>query len=240
MGPFKRVQTWSQIFVNGFNFHTHKYGKHKSTMNYGVCVSSADGGDYFGIVDDIIQLEYTGHQKKYKTMLFKCSWMDCGRGMNVHEQYKIVEVNHTKKYPKYDPFVLSYQATQVYYSSYPSLRRDRVQWWAVFKTHARSDVNAPVDDQVLQAIAAQEHSTLCPPDDILGYDDGDESDGSDSEDVVLMSDESDGEEDESSVGSSDSDEDSLGDVILDDSSDEYSSKSSSNKNIDDSSDESLD
>ncbi|XP_021731017.1 nucleolar transcription factor 1-B-like [Chenopodium quinoa] len=68
-------------------------------MTYRVCVSSEDGGEYCGILDDIIELVYTGPKKKYKTIFFKCSWMDCGRGMNIHEQYKLVEVNHTKKYP---------------------------------------------------------------------------------------------------------------------------------------------
>ena len=106
--PSKRARTWRQLVVNGFNFHTHAYGKHKSTMNYGVCVSSEDGGEYFGIIDDIIELVYTGRNREYKTIVFKCSWFDCGRGMIRHEQYKLVDVNHTKKYPKYDPFVLSY------------------------------------------------------------------------------------------------------------------------------------
>lgn len=231
MGPSTRVKTWNQIFVNGFNFQTFEYGKNKSTMNYGVCVSSADGVHYYGILDDIIEVEYSGRKRQYKTILFKCSWMDCGRGMNVHEQYKIVEVNHTKKYPKYDPFVLSYQVSQVYYASYPSLKRDRAQWWAVFKTHARSDIDAPVDDKVLQAIAAEEQSTLCPPNDILGYvDDGDESDLSDNE----LEDEQISDDDESSIGSSESDEDDLPDVILDDSSDDYSSdKCNSDEQMDD-------
>ncbi|XP_021735138.1 uncharacterized protein LOC110701823 [Chenopodium quinoa] len=149
MRPFKRVRTWNQIFVGGFNFHTQSYGKHKSTMNYGVCVSSEDGEEYFGILNDIIELIYTDPEKEYKTILFSCSWMDCGKGMNIHEQYKLVEVNHTKKYPKYDPFVLSYQVSQVYYASYPSLKRDRVQWWVVFRTQARSVIDAPVDLEFL-------------------------------------------------------------------------------------------
>ena len=233
--------------MNGFNFHTYRHGKNKSTMNYGVCVSSTDGEDYFGILDDIIELEYTGPKHKYNTVVFKCNWMDCGRGMKMHEQYKIVELNHTKKYPKYEPFVLSYQVSQVYYASYPSLRRDRMQWWAVFKTQARSDVDAPVDEQVLQARIADKQSTLCPPNEILGYDRGDEFEGSESEsesefedDVVMMSEHED-DDDESSVGSSDedSDEDDV-DVVLDDSSDEYSSDHSSDKSNDESSDESSD
>ena len=99
MGPFKKVRTWSQIFVSGFNFHTQDYDKHKSTFNYGVSVASQDGGEYYGILNDIIELVYTGPIREYKTIVFKYSWMDCGKGMNIHEQYKIVELNHTKKYP---------------------------------------------------------------------------------------------------------------------------------------------
>jgi len=150
--------------------------------------------------------------------------------MNVHEQYKIVDVNHTKKYPKYDPFVLSYQVSQVYYASYPSLKRDRAQWWAVFKTQARSDIDAPVDDQVLQALtAAQEQSTVCPPDDIVGYVDDDEGDVlEDEEDELMMS-----EDDESSIGSSESDEDDLEDFVLQDSSsDGFSSDENNDESVD--------
>ncbi|XP_021752460.1 uncharacterized protein LOC110717966 [Chenopodium quinoa] len=188
MRSFKRVRTWKQIFVGGFNFHTHAHGKHKSTMNYGVCVSSEDGGE----------------------------------GMNIHELYKLVEVNHTKKYPKYDPFVLSYQVTQVYYASYPSLKRDRVQWWAVFKTQARSVVDAPVDLEFLQAPSPQVHATLCPPNDIPDYVVDDDDDIG----FIVSSD----EDDEFSINSSDSDEDDDIDVLLDDSSDDSSSDSSDDIN----------
>ncbi|XP_021736214.1 uncharacterized protein LOC110702775 [Chenopodium quinoa] len=213
MRPFKRVRTWNQIFVGGFNFHTQSYGKHKYTLNYGVCVSIEDGGEYFGILNDIIELVYTGPEKEYKTILFSCSWMDCGKGMNIHEQYKLVEVNHTKKYPKYDPFVLSYQVSQVYYASYPSLKRDRVQWWVVFRTQARLVIDAPVDLEFLQGPSPQVHATLCPPNDIPDYEL--DSDDDDDDGFIISSD----EEEEESIGSSDSDEEEDIDVFLDDTSD---------------------
>ncbi|XP_021748715.1 uncharacterized protein LOC110714491 [Chenopodium quinoa] len=211
MGPFKKVRTWSRIFVSGFNFHTQDYG-------------SQDGGEYFGMLQDIIEVVYTGAIREYKTILFKCSWMDCGKGMNIHEQYKLVEVNHTKKFPKYDPFVLSYQVGQVYYAPYPSLKRDRFQWWAVFKTQERSVVDAPVDPEFLQGTKTRECSTLCPPNDIPDYgDDGHAFVVSEGEDDDIVS----ASEDESSVGSSDNEEGSEEDeediVVFYDSTDDNSS-----------------
>ncbi|XP_021773298.1 uncharacterized protein LOC110737240 [Chenopodium quinoa] len=224
VGPFKKFRTWSRIFVSGLNFHTQDYGRHKGTINYGVCVSSQDGGEYFGMLQDIIEVVYTGAIPEYMTILFKCSRMDCGRGINIHEQYKVVDVNYTKKYPIYDPFVLSYQVGQVYYAPYPSLKRDRFQWWAVFKTQARSVVDAPVDPEFLQGAQTRECSTLCPPTDIPDYsDDGRAFVVSEGEDDDIVS----ASEDESSVGSSDNEEGSDKDeddiVVFYDSTDDNSS-----------------
>ncbi|XP_057246755.1 uncharacterized protein LOC130589506 [Beta vulgaris subsp. vulgaris] len=58
MGPSRQVRTWNQFFVNGYNFHKQEYGKNKSTMNYGVCVQAADRADYFGILEEVIELMY--------------------------------------------------------------------------------------------------------------------------------------------------------------------------------------
>ena len=74
--------------------------------------------------------------------------MDSFSGLNVHEQYKLIEINHSKKYPKYDPFVLSYQVSQVYYAPYPSLSKVRVQWWEVFQTKTRCLIETSVDSLI--------------------------------------------------------------------------------------------
>ncbi|XP_057247422.1 uncharacterized protein LOC125492892 [Beta vulgaris subsp. vulgaris] len=170
MGPSTLVRTWNGYYVNGYNFQTQGSSKHKSTMNYGVCVSNDGGSDFFGILDDVIELKFTGALRQYNTILFKCNWMDNVRGMNI-DQYKLVEVNHTKKYPKFDPFVLSYQVSQVYFAPYPSLKRDRAQWWAVFRTKARSVIDAPVDFDFLQETSVGT-PTLSDPSDIPDYEEG--------------------------------------------------------------------
>jgi len=144
LGPSRKVVTWNRYSANGFKFQTFEYGKSKARCNYGVTISSLDDNEYYGIVEDIFELCYNGRERGYKTVLFKCQWMDNSvAGTRVHDRYKLVEVNHTRTYSKYDPFILAHQAHQVYFASSPSTSNDRQQkqWWAVFKTKARSEVD---------------------------------------------------------------------------------------------------
>ncbi|XP_057248185.1 uncharacterized protein LOC104903047 [Beta vulgaris subsp. vulgaris] len=78
--------------------------------------------------------------------------MDNVRGMNI-DQYKLVEVNHTKKYPKFDPFVLSYQ------------------------DKGKVLIDAPVDFDFLQETSVGT-PTLSDPSDIPDYEEGDDEEES--------------------------------------------------------------
>nr|GMC79747.1 uncharacterized protein LOC110608905 [Ipomoea batatas] len=123
------------------------YGGAKETMNSGVCIKginySVDESDYYGRLVEVVQVEYPGLPIK-RTILFKCEWFDpTSVGMKVHPKYKLVEVNHKRRFNLYEPFVLAMQAAQVYYCTYPSLRRDKFDWWAVCKIKARSNVEVP-------------------------------------------------------------------------------------------------
>nr|GLL19544.1 uncharacterized protein LOC109149905 [Ipomoea trifida] len=146
-GPLRSVNTYSGYYVNGFKFHTIGYGGAKETMNSGVCIKginySVDESDYYGRLVEVVQVEYPGLPIK-RTILFKCEWFDpTSVGMKVHPKYKLVEVNHKRRFNRYEPFVLAMQAAQVYYCTYPSLRRDKLDWWAVCKIKARSNVEIP-------------------------------------------------------------------------------------------------
>ena len=46
-------------------------------------------------------------------------------------QYNLVDVNPSKPYPKYDPFVLAQQGIQVYYANCPGAPRSRANLMAV-------------------------------------------------------------------------------------------------------------
>ena len=51
---------------------------------------------------------------------------------------------------KYEHFVLVQQAMQVYYASYPSLKRDKTDWWAVCKIKARRKIKEHWKDRAYQ------------------------------------------------------------------------------------------
>ena len=93
-------------------------------MNCGVCVTGTGEGEfeneYYGILREVIEIEYPGEPLK-KCVLLNCDWFDPtpNRGMRVNKSYGIVEIRHDRRYNKYDPFILAYVATQVYYMSYP-------------------------------------------------------------------------------------------------------------------------
>jgi hypothetical protein len=146
-GPLNIVHTWPIYFVNGYKFHTTSWSEGKATANNGVSVKGTDYGqcqyDYYGNLDEIVQLEYPGEPIK-RVVLFKCSWFDptSNIGTRVHKHHGIVEVNSQRRYSKYEPFILAQQAIQVYYTPYPEKRRDNTNWLVVIKTKARSTIDA--------------------------------------------------------------------------------------------------
>lgn len=211
LGPIRKVKTWKRYNINGFNFHTFDYGKNKARCNYGVNICSVDEVNYYGILEDIIELTYCGNNRVYTTVLFKCEWMDpASLGTRVHERYKLVEVKHTRRYPKYDPFVLAHQAQQVYFAPYPTTTNDRSQnqWWAVFKMKARSEIDAPVDLTFFQEDVGSTGATLSPcydGDNIYDdeYDDSEEVEEGENEYVLSTKNNDDENENEESENSDD-------------------------------------
>ncbi|KAL0689584.1 hypothetical protein Bca4012_089262 [Brassica carinata] len=68
--------------------------------------NASDEADYYGILTDIIQIEYEG-AVDLKITLFKCKWYDpkIGRGTR-RSNGGIVDILSSRKYYKYDPFIL--------------------------------------------------------------------------------------------------------------------------------------
>ena len=105
-GPRRNYRSWPIYHTRGYTFHTHNHGQNRKTQHYGVCVPGTNETDYYGLIQEIMMVEYHG-DVGLKVMIFKCSWFDTteNRGMRIHPS-GLVDVSPRRQYAKYDPFVL--------------------------------------------------------------------------------------------------------------------------------------
>ncbi|XP_013601902.1 PREDICTED: uncharacterized protein LOC106309422 [Brassica oleracea var. oleracea] len=137
-GPHRNYTSWPIYFSRGYCFHTHSHGQDKNTQYYGVYVRGTTETEYYGLIEEIMMIEYGG-AVSLKAMIFKCKWFDTvvGRGMRKHKS-GIVDVSPRGQYEKYDPFILSGNCDQVCFIPYPRVRRTNVtDWWACTKVLPR-------------------------------------------------------------------------------------------------------
>ncbi|XP_009103472.2 uncharacterized protein LOC103829553 [Brassica rapa] len=143
-GPRRSYRSWPIYHTRGYTFHTHNHGQNKRTQHYGVCVPGTNETDYYGLVQEIMMVEYHG-DVGLKVMVFKCSWFDktTNRGMRIHP-FGLVDVSPRRQYAKYDPFVLPGNCDQACFISYPRVRRQSVDdWWACAKIIPRGICETP-------------------------------------------------------------------------------------------------
>ena len=60
------------------------------------------------MVKEILELEYPSEPLK-RVVLFNCEWYDptCSEKTRKYNHYKIIDINHTKRYEKFDPFIIT-------------------------------------------------------------------------------------------------------------------------------------
>ncbi|KAI3754497.1 hypothetical protein L1987_54281 [Smallanthus sonchifolius] len=140
-GPLTYVQSHKGYLINGYKFHTRTSYHGRVTENSGVCVKGAFyneyESDYYGMIDEILELEYHSNLGTCVVVLFKCSWFDPVNGVRVNRRTNMVDVKPKAMGCVDDPFILASQAHQVYYTPYPSKEKGLKDWWAVVKTTPR-------------------------------------------------------------------------------------------------------
>lgn len=121
------IKRYKGYEINGLRFHTEEYGKEKKTMNSGICVVSNTGSGgtskYYGMLLEIF--EFTFYNPGFPEQvihLFKCDWYD---NRKVKCQNGIVELDPAARLATAESFIFPSQASQVYYSKYPSRRLGR-------------------------------------------------------------------------------------------------------------------
>ncbi|GJY45193.1 transposon, En/Spm-like, transposase-associated domain protein [Tanacetum coccineum] len=123
--------------VNGYKFHTLAHGDDRVTNNSGVCVKGScyneEESDYYGELEEVIEVDYHSMLGTCMVVLLKCRWFDLVQGVKVNVKHKLVDVKYRSRGCIYDPFILAHQAQQAYYATYPSMTKDLKDWWAVVK-----------------------------------------------------------------------------------------------------------
>ncbi|CAE6126360.1 unnamed protein product [Arabidopsis arenosa] len=98
-GPNRNYTSWPIYHSRGYCFHTHNHGEDKKTQNYGVYVRGTTDTDYYGLIEEIMMIQYHG-AVGLKIMIFKCRWFDTtiGRGIRKHPSVCFIpypRVRHT-------------------------------------------------------------------------------------------------------------------------------------------------
>nr|GEU49243.1 DNA-directed RNA polymerase subunit beta' [Tanacetum cinerariifolium] len=131
----------------------------QKTINTDLCLIGKEK-EYYGLLMDIIEVDYIGCSKLNTLVLFKCDWFDPvkNQGWKVHNEFGLVDINQKKKLLQYNPFIMAHQAHQMYFIDYPSVRRDKIDWYAVCRTKARSTIVSPA--QSIDPAYQEDGSTL--------------------------------------------------------------------------------
>ncbi|XP_038721657.1 uncharacterized protein LOC120013795 [Tripterygium wilfordii] len=75
-GPDRRVTFYKGYITKGFRFHTKESELSLRSQNSGVIVKGDEligSVDYYGVIKDIIELEYLGENR---VVLYRCDWFD--------------------------------------------------------------------------------------------------------------------------------------------------------------------
>ena len=81
-----------------------------------------------------------------------------GRRTRVDPKYDTMEIQMDKRYNLFDPFISSHNVRQVYYVSYPAIRRDKRGWCVAIKTKSRGYIEIDnVQDDVPYQVEEMSH-----------------------------------------------------------------------------------
>ncbi|XP_060959377.1 uncharacterized protein LOC133030600 [Cannabis sativa] len=124
------VYSYPACIVNGVRFVVHSRDKDRNTQNSGVSVAGTEGFDYFGQLEEILHLSFSG---AYSIVLFRCKWFNTDpRKKKIIIENNITSINVSGVWYKDDPYILASQAKQVFFVD--DLVRGR-NWRVIHNVH---------------------------------------------------------------------------------------------------------
>lgn len=224
VGPSMTVRVRKGYIINGFRFHTHSHAATKQTNNWGVYVKGGTDNNaennYYGKLQEVIELSYWGTGSRLTTTVFKCDWFNLNRGRRVHAKYGLVDINPELRLATNDtePFILATQAQQCCYFPYPLQQTTgrRPNWWAVCTMRARYIIDVSSQSSAVQVSREpiEVYQDTCPPGfelvvDLSGFDMINLADADQPPEPVNIEDDDEevNDEDDDEEGSGDEDDD---------------------------------
>ncbi|KAG6494421.1 hypothetical protein ZIOFF_049446 [Zingiber officinale] len=134
---------YEKFISNGFRFHTKEVERKRKTQNCGVIVRATTSSyssirdqnpisselDYYGILQNVIELNYKGGRK---VILFECDWVSKGKRLKLDEDgFMLASFTNVKHHN--EPYILASQAMQVFYVEDPV----DCNWHVIITTDAR-------------------------------------------------------------------------------------------------------
>lgn len=149
LGFNRKVKSFTVYDVNGYRFRTRSYEESRpqqKTTCSGVRTPGNDTKDYYGIVEEIYELQFKGGSS-LKPVVFKCHWFDpdvTREDLNIG----LTEIRQDSKYNGDDVYIVANRdATQVYYLPWACQKDPRLAGWSlVHMVSPRSKAPVPNDE----------------------------------------------------------------------------------------------
>ena len=126
----------------------------RTTQNSGIFVSGTEEFNYYGILEEIVKLTFSG---AYSVTLFKCKWFNTDpRRKKVIIENNITSINTSGEWYKDDPYILANQAKQVFYLD--DLLRG-TQWKVVESVNHRQIWDIETGEENLEVDVVQDVSS---------------------------------------------------------------------------------
>ena len=132
--------------VNGYRFHTESREIDRKTQDSGIVVKGEHGEDiidYYGILQEVLEVEYLGENKR--VLVFKCDWfkVDNKKGLQVDKESATISINMSRKWFTDQPYILASQAKQVFYV--PDLKLGK-NWHVVLRNPLLKVFDVPMHE----------------------------------------------------------------------------------------------
>lgn len=118
--PDRRVRSYSACVIHGVRFHTMAREAGRKTQNSGIKAEGThkdESIDFYGVLTEIIELNYIANKNGPRSViLLRCEWFNLeGKTYQLNNDGYFKSINIGSRWYKNDPFILSTQASQVFY-----------------------------------------------------------------------------------------------------------------------------